>query len=534
MNRFQYNNAVVDLLDLQGVVYALPERILRDHDGYFQPQTGKMPTVVKVGCRPLGKSQLIEKRLGGVAPFPQDLRAEHGFDNRSDHLSLSPLLLEGFLRLSQSIVESPDFKTDRVGIWMQCFAPPPEDQDMQEAVAVRLRPLMRKAFRGNTDEETYQRYIDYALKQWRSGKGFTDSMKAALAAILSSPRFLYLYQEAPVETTLEDASLKGLELASRLSFFLWGSLPDEPLLEAALNGELVLDQGLEKQFHRMLSHPRLKRFCDSFPSQWLQLDRIISSAPDKESFPGFYFLKYRDSMHMVLEPLLLFETVLIENLSISQFIQSNFTYRSKLLQEAYGELGIGEKPIQGNQEVTVLRFERYPVEDPRIGGLITNAAVMTMTSGPEDTKPITRGSWMATVFSIVHLNLPLPTFRPYPKRNPWRHMARPFANDFRHTGNRHSAGVVMRKSTLSDLPSKITAPSVVERSICEWSQGRHGRHLVWAGTLSRHQELQGIASEPSGPLCPCAEQTPHELRSGKTSRAFGPGCLEPHHPPDST
>ena len=70
MNRFQYNNAVVDLLDLQGAVYALPERILRDHDGYFQPQTGKMPTVVKVGCRPLGKSQLIEKRLEGGGPLP--------------------------------------------------------------------------------------------------------------------------------------------------------------------------------------------------------------------------------------------------------------------------------------------------------------------------------------------------------------------------------------------------------------------------------------------------------------------------------
>ena len=398
MNRFQYNNAVVDLLELQGVVYALPERILRDHDGYFQPQTRKMPSVVKVGCRPLGKSQLIETRLGGVAPFPQDLRAEHGFDNRSDHLSLSPLLLEGFLRLAQSIVESPDFKPDRVGIWKQCFAPPPHDQDMQEAVAARLRPLMRKAFRGNADEETYQRYIDYVVKQWQLGNGFTNSMKAALAAILSSPRFLYLYQETSAENALEEASLKWLELASRLSFFLWGSLPDEPLLEAALKGELISDQGLEKQFHRMLSHPKLKRFCDSFPSQWLQLDRIISSTPDKESFPGFYFLKYRDSMHMVLEPLLLFETTLIENLSITQFIQSDFTYRSKLLQEAYGDLGIGEKPIKGNQEVTVLRFERYPVEDPRIGGLITNAAVMTMTSGPEDTKPITRGSWMATVF----------------------------------------------------------------------------------------------------------------------------------------
>ena len=130
MNRFQYNNAVVDLLDLQGVVYALPERILRDHDGYFQPQTGKMPTVVKVGCRPLGKSQLIEKRLGGVAPFPQDLR---GNMVSIIEVTTCPLALVTRRFPSPGAMSSKaSFKPDRVGIWMQCFAPPPEDQDMQE------------------------------------------------------------------------------------------------------------------------------------------------------------------------------------------------------------------------------------------------------------------------------------------------------------------------------------------------------------------------------------------------------------------
>lgn len=87
MNRFQYNNAVKDLFQLKVSVFPLPERMLREYGDYFQPKKRKMPDKVKVGSRPLGKSQLIEPRLVGVDPFPQDLRAEHGFDNRGDHLS---------------------------------------------------------------------------------------------------------------------------------------------------------------------------------------------------------------------------------------------------------------------------------------------------------------------------------------------------------------------------------------------------------------------------------------------------------------
>ena len=109
MNRFQYHNAVTDLFDLQCAVFALPERVARVYKDYFNPAKGRLPDTVAVGNRPLGKSQLIEPRLSGVAPFPQDLRAEHGFDTQADHLSLSPLLMESFLSLGQSIVQSRDF-----------------------------------------------------------------------------------------------------------------------------------------------------------------------------------------------------------------------------------------------------------------------------------------------------------------------------------------------------------------------------------------------------------------------------------------
>ena len=117
MNRFQYANAVRDLLDLKVELYALPETILRDLSGYFQPQTGKMPERVEVGNRILGKGQLIVPRLSGVVSFPQDLRALNGFDNRGDLLTLSPLLMESFLELSQSIFGSSDFTPENCGKW---------------------------------------------------------------------------------------------------------------------------------------------------------------------------------------------------------------------------------------------------------------------------------------------------------------------------------------------------------------------------------------------------------------------------------
>ena len=194
MNRFQYHNAVQDLLGLTCTVYSLPERMIRDHKGYFKPASGKMDNLIRVGSRPLGKSQLIEPRLAGVSAFPQDLRAEHGFDTQADHLSMSPLLMESFLKLGQSITGSQDFGPRRVGIWKEFFVlDPREKREVKVVVRERLWKFLRRAFRGRLKSEVVDRYVGFVEKQLARGVEFTDAMKLVAAAIISSPRFLYLY-----------------------------------------------------------------------------------------------------------------------------------------------------------------------------------------------------------------------------------------------------------------------------------------------------------------------------------------------------
>ena len=392
MNRFQYANAVQDLLDLKVSVFPLPEKMMRDRSGYFNKAIkGAMPDSLTVSSRPLGKSGLIEPRLSGVGPFPQDLRAEHGYDNQADHLSLSPLLMEAFFQLSRTIVTSSTFGPKTVGIWKDFFQAPQKDEDIEKVLADRLKPFLTKAFRRPVKKETHGRYLSHALGSLKSGASFEAIMKDIVSAVLASPRFIYLYDSLGEE---EETLSEEVLLASRLSFFLWGSLPDDELLGLALADRLSDPKVFEGQLDRMLSNPKLKRFCDSFPTQWLQLDRIISSVPDEKTYPDFYYAppSYRTTMDMMMEPLLLFETVLLEDRPVLEFIDANYTYRSARLQK-----WLGEEPRGKIGGPVTMQFFRQPLTDRRQGGMITNSAVMTMTSGPHETKPITRGAWLAGV-----------------------------------------------------------------------------------------------------------------------------------------
>ena len=392
MTRFQYANAVKDLLDLKVEVFPLPEKMMRDRSGYFKPHTRKMPDKMTVSSRPLGKSGLIEPRMDGVAPFPQDLRAEHGYDTQGDHLSLSPLLMEDFFRLSRSIVQSPSFNPKNVGTWKVYFEEPGTGTNKGEEIEKRLNKLLTHAFRRPVDSKVINKYASYAKQSLDQGELYTTVMKEVLSAVLASPRFLYLYDGGATEQ--KSLQIEEINLASRLSFFLWGSLPDEDLLKSANEGTLSDKETLEKHVDRMLLNHKLKRFCDSFPTQWLQLDRIISAVPDEKKYKDFYYAAplYRTTMDMMMEPLLLFETVLIEDRSVLELIDSNYTFRSPRLRKWYGEEPGGK--LGG--PVTI-PFTRQKVKDRRHGGVITNGAVMTMTSGPLETKPITRGAWIAGV-----------------------------------------------------------------------------------------------------------------------------------------
>ncbi len=396
MTRFQYNNAVQDLLQLNVEVFTLPERMLREYNNYYQPASGKMPDSVRVGSRPLGKSQLIEPRLAGVAGYPQDLRAEHGYDTQADHLTLSPLLLESFMQLGMSIVNSPDFHKGTVGVWQELFATPADvgASALEGIIQNRLQQFLTRAFRAPVDTETLQRYTAFAVGQLQRGGNFTQAMKSVVAATIASPQFFYLGQHinSGDKGNKTRATGNDFALASNLSFFLWGSIPDDELLRLAVAGELRRSEVLSAQVNRMLDSELTKRFCDSFPAQWLQLEQIVSATPDPKLFPEYYFAKYNAGMNLMAEPLLLFETVLVEDLSILQFIDSDFSYRSPMLTTWYD----AAKPVafHGPGELV---FKRVPITDRRQGGIFTNAAIMTMTSRSDQTQPITRGAWVATV-----------------------------------------------------------------------------------------------------------------------------------------
>ena len=400
MNRFQYNNSVVDLLELDRPIFRLNERLMRRRDNYFRPETKKMPPQVRISTRPLSKDIDNQRPEGfrGVASFPQDKRAEHGYDNRADHLTLSPLLMESFLNLSQTISESPDLNSKECRSWSWLFASPENAnaEGAEEIIRSRLTKLLRRAFRRPVDPVTLDRFVKFTLDQRDAGATFEDSMRSVIAVVLSMPDFLYFYgvsdSKNPADESAKNQIIRDFELASRLALFFWSSIPDDVLLDLAAEGKLSDPKVLSLQIDRMLNDHKSSRFCDNFPAQWLQLDRLITSVPDPKKFPYFYLVDgYRSSMHMMPEPLLLFETIFIEDRSIIELLDPKYTWENAMLKANY------EGHAKAGHDVVTQLFTRVPVSDPRRGGVISNAAVMTMTATPTRTQPITRGAWINAV-----------------------------------------------------------------------------------------------------------------------------------------
>ena len=400
MNRFQYNNSVVDLLELDRPIFRLNERLMRRRDNYFKPETKKMPAQVRISTRPLSKDIDNQRPEGfrGVASFPQDKRAEHGYDNRADHLTLSPLLMESFLNLSQTISESPDLNSKECRSWPWLFASPENTtaEMMEEIIRSRLIKLLRRAFRRPVEPVTLDRFVKFALDQRDAGETFENTMRSVIGVVLSMPDFLYFYGDAdpenPPNKSSDDKVIKEFELASRLALFFWSSIPDDRLLDLAAERKLSDPNVLSSEIDRMLNDHKSSRFCDNFPAQWLQLDRLITSVPDPKKFPYFYLVDgYRSSMHMMPEPLLLFETIFIEDRSIIELLDPKYTWENAMLKANY------EGHAKAGHDVVTQLFKRVPLSDPRRGGVIANAAVMTMTATPTRTQPITRGAWINAV-----------------------------------------------------------------------------------------------------------------------------------------
>jgi Protein of unknown function (DUF1592)/Protein of unknown function (DUF1588)/Protein of unknown function (DUF1587)/Protein of unknown function (DUF1585)/Protein of unknown function (DUF1595) len=211
--------------------------------------------------------------------------------------------------------------------------------------------------------------------------GFEAGIKLALQTLLVSPDFIFRTEVDPPDAARGSVHrISDVELASRLSFFLWSSIPDDALLAAAERGQLGDKAVLEAQVRRMLDDPRSHALVKNFVGQWLFLRNIPRIVPDSTAFPNF-----DDNLRQALEQEteLLVESTLREDRSVADLLKTDYTFVNQRLAEHYGMKG-----IYGNE------FRRVALTDPNRQGLLGQASIMTVTSYPDRTAPTIRGKWV--------------------------------------------------------------------------------------------------------------------------------------------
>ena len=243
-----------------------------------------------------------------------------------------------------------------------------------------LSGLARRAYRRpatNDDVETLMRFYE----RGKADRGFEGGIQKAVERLLVSPEFLFRIELDPVDVAAGTAySLSDLELATRLSLFLWSDIPDLELLALAESGRLGDPAELDRQVHRMLADERSVALVDNFANQWLQLNRLQGVMPDADVFYEFDENLRND---MAQETKLFLESQLREDRSVLDLLTADYTFVNERLARHYGIPGIyGE------------RYRRVTVDDPNRGGLLGHASLLMVTSYPTRTSPVLRGKWL--------------------------------------------------------------------------------------------------------------------------------------------
>jgi hypothetical protein len=307
--------------------------------------------------------------------FPAD-DIGYGFDNIGDVLALSPLLLEKYLAAAETIVErawqSPEAK-------QRILIRPLDGDKKRENVRAVVENFARRAFRRPALPEEVDKLLKFVELAEQSGDSTEKGVQLAVQAALVSPHFLFRVEmirggrkDNPIQP------LTNYELASRLSYFLWSTMPDEELFQLAGKGQFKGE--LDNQVKRMLRDPKARALTDNFAGQWLQLRNLANLTPDPELFPNF-----DDALRqaMVKETELFFEAVVREDRSVLDFIDADFTFVNERLAKHYGIPG-----------VVGPEFRKVQLTGEQRGGILTQASVLSVTSNPTRTSPVKRGKWI--------------------------------------------------------------------------------------------------------------------------------------------
>lgn len=262
------------------------------------------------------------------------------------------------------------------------FTCTPADRGEEDACAKEiLTTLMRRAYRRPVADKDLARPMEF-FRRARADGGFDAGIEMALSAVLVSPEFLFRVERDPAGAASETAyQLSDVELASRLSFFLWSSIPDDELLDAAIAGKLHEPDVLEAQVRRMLADQRSETLVTNFASQWLYLRNLDGIRPDMRQFPDWDD-NLRQSFRRETE--LFFESILREDRSVLDLLSADYTFLNERLAKHYGIPN-----IYGS------RFRRVDLgPDVMRGGLLRHGSVLTVTSYATRTSPVIRGKWI--------------------------------------------------------------------------------------------------------------------------------------------
>lgn len=258
----------------------------------------------------------------------------------------------------------------------------PDAKTTPEVASVKvLERLTSRAFRRPSTEAEVKRFCDLAASVRANGGNFEESMQVALQAILVSPHFIFKVERpASADPTGKRPTVTQYELATRISYFLWSSMPDDELLLMAHRGQLRDPVALRGKVARMMKDTRMNRFVENFAGQWLQLRNLKEVQPDPRRFRAF-----DDEMRELVrrETLTFFAGVMRGNMPVTTLLDANFTYLNEKLAKYYG--------IRG---VTGDEFRSVSLEGTTRGGLLTHASILTVTSNPTRTSPVKRGKWI--------------------------------------------------------------------------------------------------------------------------------------------
>jgi len=298
--------------------------------------------------------------------------------------SLSPLQMEQYLAIADKVLDqilSPEGEAP-TDTQRRLFGETPQQETEYQAAARDVaRSLARKVYRRPPTEAEIDCLVDVFDLGRQNNLSYTASLRFMLKAMLVSPQFLFITPVPEPRPEVEIVPLDDHQLASRLSYFLWATMPDEELMKLADSGKLHETPTLKSQVKRMLEDPRSRALFDGFGAQWLSVDKLATKTFDQEKFPQMT-TELRSAMYD--EARLFFESIVRENQSVLRFLDSDYTFLNEPLAAVYGMEGAAAGAEMRKVQLT----------DKNRGGILGMPGVLAATSFPNRTSAVNRGVWV--------------------------------------------------------------------------------------------------------------------------------------------